>query len=799
MSNLRIEREPRLLFLVTETSSELSQSAAPSLSPSLTDFNTTNNQSIQNEEKETKELEWLIKTTSQLLKTSSLPDSSPLVQQQQPSSTSSSSRKVLRLMKSWSNRASKPESKAPHIVERLLQKLVQDQETSTAEIVGTQHYNVVLQAWSRSSLHGAAKRCELIISQMETSSMSTQQHMILHETSEDENDMIYNLQSNVGPNRISYHYLIQSYIRLLTSDQTRTKEESQRILEKIEAVFERMKTHPSVPKPSRETYNFVLLAYSSCSRGLSCGERAEKVFRELQSTSELQPDITSFNNLLGAWAKECSQDPELVFSKTTSILEEILNSPPLDVLPNADTFNHVLGIWLKRVDKEPVLPQMMRLLDQMKVSFYTAANKSCKPDLVTMNTILSAMVKTQQKHSDVKHVSVEDLLEFRSQMKDEFGVESDTITYNILMDSWCKSDRRSEAPEAVMSIYNEMTKEEVRTNRRLVDAYTYNCMIDCFIKAHRSDAPRKAEDLLERIRLSGAVIPVTIYNAVLNSWASSSSRGNTDISPTEAANRVKGLLKEMEDGYKEDPQHYPRPDIITYNTVLKAMADGTEDNAIYAEGLLERIERMGEINAEYRPDTYSYTSVISAYGRSDASNKASKALELLKRLLDSFEKSSKEAQPSVHAFNAALNACAFARPTTTRTRHHLLSAHRSHQSSIGTFEICESIYKLLLQHSKPDSTSYGTMLRACSVLLPQGSQDREHMVELVFKAACRDGEVSRFVMTQLHFAASPSHLRELVGETFIDIEDGTLVRLQDLPLEWTRNARGQRQRAKSKI
>jgi hypothetical protein len=491
--------------VITETTPRDSKEQTPS-----TDLNFA-----QHEEKEAKELEWLVETTFQVLGSlidgSSEPSSPPSSQHQQQQS-SSSSRKTLRLMKSWSNRASKPDSKAPHVVERLLQKLVQDQETSSSSstIVGTHHYNIVLQAWSRSSEKGAAERCEQILALMEAASIEEEQERIALPNQQDNKiECDDNTRSHhTGPNCISYNYLISSYIRLLTSDQTRTKEDSQVILDKIEKVFERMKNDPLVPDPNRETYNFILLAYSSCSGRLMCGQKAEQLLREMQTSQTVQPDVNSYNNLLGAWTKEYSQNPEFVFSKVLSLLDEIMD-PLSDIEPNADIFNHVLGIWLKRSDKEPVLPPMLQLFGEMKDAYYQDKNEACKPDLVTMNTILSAMVKTQQhqradeislRKSNVSFdvMTVEDLIQFRNQTEDEFVIQPDTITYNILMNSWCKStDRRSEAPEQVMLLYTEMTNEEKRTNRRLVDAYTYNCMIDCFIKVHLSDAPQKAEELLE--------------------------------------------------------------------------------------------------------------------------------------------------------------------------------------------------------------------------------------------------------------------------------------------------------------
>ena len=298
------------------------------------------------------------------------------------------------------------------------------------------------------------------------------------------------------------------------------------------------------------------------------------------------------------------------------------------------------------------------------------------------------------------------------------------------------------------------------------DSYTYSSVIGCFVKFGRTDAPQKAEEILERMQdlyhnYRGDPIATSVYNSVINAWASSGSK--------HALKRVKELLSIMEKSDDED-HSIPKPNRITYNTVIKAMRDGTAEDADYATQILIGLETMGQHESHLLPDSYSYTSVITAYGRSDADNKAEKALEILERMILASQKGNMAANPPTHSFNAALNACAFVDGDDTKKSK--------------AFEIAMKVYALLQRYGEPDHTSYGTLLRACATLLHPTDKKRETMVEEIFKKACGNGSVGRLVITQMNFAATPDQHMRLTGRDILE-----RVNVKDLPKSWTRNVR----------
>jgi len=133
---------------------------------------------------------------------------------------------------------------------------------------------------------------------------------------------------------------------------------------------------------------------------------------------------------------------------------------------------------------------------------------------------------------------------------------------------------------------------------------------------------------------------------VINAWACSGS--------SEAVDRAVALLTEMEES--EDPS-VPNPCLITYNTVIKAMRNGTKEAAVRAEELLMALEQRAVDETSFGPDVFSYTAVISAFGRSDADNKDKKALELLGHMISAQKRGSFSSEMNIHPFNAGKCSC----------------------------------------------------------------------------------------------------------------------------------------------
>jgi hypothetical protein len=714
------------------------------------------------EEKERKELEWLVKSTNKLL--------GPDLEAEEGSSSSATNKgplseatihKTQTLMKSWSRRASRPGSKAPHVVERLLQTLIQEQDAAAAAgnenetrhataaaFIDANTYNILLDAWSRSTLEGSAARAEAILLKME------QKYANNGSSSNNNNLPHFQMQ----PNEASYNTVIKAYVK--NGNRLFAAQKAQAIIDRMES------NYPLGVAPNRRSYNLLLYALANSS-GQDAGVRAEGILRKIQEAykngrnTQVKPDINSYNQVLTTWARARHQGYE---RRMQAIFDEILHLAVKDgdIYPNTDTFNAIMGGWLKSNDKA-ALERIEEILKIMEES-YQNGNEAAKPDRVSINTISAAYTKNG------KTGAVEKTIALRASMETKYEIDTDTetVSCNILVDSWCKSGR-PDGPERVLDILNAMERDFKKGKiSSKPDAYTYCSVIDCFQKCAKPDAPERAEEILLRMkdlyrRFNGDPVTTSLYNAVINSWASSDSEY--------APKRARNLLQEMQEKNGKD-LCIPAPDRITYNSVIKAMRGGTTQQATWAEDLLSVLEKRGPTDSAFLPDAYTYTSTITAYGRSDYKDKAPKALELLQRMVRAFEQGNDAAKPTVHSFNAGLNACAFVKGDAKQKSE--------------AFSITMDIFSLLHKWGEADHTTYGTILRACACLLPLTDKRRVQTVDDIFQKAATQGQVGRLVMAQMKFAATPQQHLRLTGQ---DYTERTIT--QNLPRAWTRHVREQ--------
>lgn len=681
------------------------------------------------EEKERRQLDWLVCNTERVLG-----PESPIV--------GSMEQRLIELtydlMNAWSRRASKKEgSRAPHVVERLLQRLVKEQdEGNDIVVIDTAVYNVLLNAWSNSCEEGSAERSEEILHQME--------RMFLEEGN-----------SQVRPNEDSYNAVIKAYVKNGNRSISASKVES--ILQGMES--RRKDTGVS---PTRRSYNLFLYALAN-SNLEDASTQADAILQNMidryveHGDIKCKPDINSYNQVLTAWARGKTSGFE---DRMQAVYEEVLNLPmDMQITPNADTFNTVMGGWLKS-RKPDGLKMIESVMETMERS-YAAGNKACKPNRISINTLAAAYAKTTNSDAIEKSLNKTATLEKRYQ------VTANTISYNTVIDSWCKS-ARSDAPCRVIEILDLM-ENEFKSGASMVqpDGYTYSSVIGCFVKFNRPDAAIVAEDILQRMRdmhinFSGEAPTTSVYNSVLHAWAC---HKNEKV----AFENVMRLFKIMDTNDGTD-RTIPKPNRITYNTVIKAMRGGSVENAQMAEKILLRLETMGQSDPSLLPDSYSYSSVITAYGRSNAANKAPQALKILERMIRARELGNMGAITTTHSFNAALNACAFVIDDRERR--------------VEAFDIAMQIYDMLKEKAVADHTTYGTLLRIFATLLEPTDTRRPELVGEFFKKACSTGNVGRLVLTQLKFAATSDQFEKLTG---LKIEDR--INVNDLPRSWTRNVR----------
>ena len=686
------------------------------------------------EEKERKEMEWLVGVTSRLVSAEGPPVGSlgsKMVGQ------------AMLAMRAWARRSVRDRSRAPHVVEQLLHRLVQERECgNTKVVVDTSTYNVVIDAWSQSREKGAAQRAEEILLKMERE----------YELGND----------SVRPNKASFNSVIKAWVK-----HTQTEPEA---ISKAEELIDRMtqlsEIDENMDPPDYRGHNLLLYAYSVS--GLpDAADRAQAVLEKMNAKASnddddddkdsQRPTVNTYNQVIKCWAKGRNWGFE---DKAQALFDHVLNDRRLTA--THETFNAILACWLrsKRPEARDRVLELFALMEEL----YKKGDIKSRPDSVTVASVVRAL----SRGGDAK--SIQQATELQKRVEQEYDIQPSVFCNNILIDSLSKSGRR-DAPDLVMRMLVHM-EDAFRGGDALLkpDEYTFTSVIDTFVKSGRPDAGARAMEVLQRMKQlcvqhDDAKPPtVGVYNSVINAFANTKTR--------KGVMKALALLEQME---SSNSDMVPRPNRVTYNTVLKAF-QGNENHAERAQELFERMEHLSQTDPSLSPDVYSYVSFLKVLSRSNFADKADRAFRLVQRMIQQHDDGDERVRPNIRIFNAALNACAY-------------SATGNPEVNERAFVVTVSTLVLLQNYTQPDSITYGTVLRACSTLLPRHDARRDDVAEKIFERACAEGRVSQMILDQLRFAASPALYKKLTGN-----EEGEQLSLFSAPTAWKENAVAPRRR-----
>jgi hypothetical protein len=317
-------------------------------------------------------------------------------------------------------------------------------------------------------------------------------------------------------------------------------------------------------------------------------------------------------------------------------------------------------------------------------------------------------------------------------------------SYSTVMNAFAKCGA-AERAHAILTKVLEKGRVEV-------DTVMFNVVINAWAASGDAQAGSKAVELLKQMEQLCIEPDIVTYNSVLSAWSKS---GHANAGP-----QAERILKQLQEGTSVTPN------VVSYNSVLHAWSQSCQNPgaAARAQAVLDYMIASPDIH----PDVYSFTSVLNAWAKSKEPDKAMRARQLLDRLLELHTTSPEHSQLSAVPFNAVLNACAFSPPESQR---HAL------QIAVRTFNELSS-------YTRPDTISYGNLLKCVTNLMPAGNT-RTKMAMHIFETCSDAGLVGDLVWNEVRRAvpsrvlAKTCSLRESVGMTS----------LSHLPRSWRRNCR----------
>jgi hypothetical protein len=386
--------------------------------------------------------------------------------------------------------------------------------------------------------------------------------------------------------------------------------------------------------------------------------------------------------------------------------------------PTTCDYNFMLEVWAKSGEGAFAAERCEQILTQMQER-YEAGDSNVQPSLSSFKVVVMAWRESGESYSSYR---AQRILEWMIQLYKEGKNDQalpDSDCFDIVLQSWSRSNIK-EAPWNADKLLGVMEKlyEETQSENLRPNSLSFNAILGALGKSKDPKAWRRMCHVLGLMEGNGRV----------------------------------------------------EPDVATYHIVLGALARSSDSKSIApkADSILRSIEKKYKAGLlSWNPDTILFNSAMGCWSHSNTGGAFRKARSILDRQLFLFNNGCEECRPDVFGFTSVLSSSA-SEPGDRTTR-------------LKAFNVALSTFQQLVQHSdefgNPNHVTYGTMLKACVRLLPQGCAERKRWTRQLFEECKAKGLVGDMVLSRLREAATPEDYQELMqGHS-----------KQTLPKAWTRN------------
>ena len=257
---------------------------------------------------------------------------------------------------------------------------------------------------------------------------------------------------------------------------------------------------------------------------------------------------------------------------------------------------------------------------------------------------------------------------------------------NIALNAWTKSAVKDGAQRA-LKLLNGMDQSSLQDEAYpRPDTQCFFTVISSFAKRKDYRTAQAAEKLLVRLGdLPGNERQAKHFNVVLNAYAESGHARSGEM--------AERLLESMTNLYRTTGDDNVRPELQSYNTVIKAHARSKKrDSAQRAARILSSMET--------EPDKITYSSCIDAWTKSGEKGAAQKAERILKEMKALSQNGHLDCKPDRICYNAVINALAASGEQDAGERSERLLDEMQKLSDAGDEEM------------QPDTWTYNTCIKA---------------------------------------------------------------------------------------
>lgn len=284
-------------------------------------------------------------------------------------------------------------------------------------------------------------------------------------------------------------------------------------------------------------------------------------------------------------------------------------------------------------------------------------HRQVTPDLESINACINAWAQctNESKATSRAEAILEKLNVLQTQKAILTNVTPDSVSYNTIIKAYAnKAD--AERAEAILNTMIEL-HQSTADKKIKPDLISYSSVLNAYARSARHDpnASKKSEEILmQMVKMQEEeegkggkerLVNTWCFNTVLNAYAVQGKGGNAS-----------NLLKEMETLGEKDKML--QPDIYTFNTVLKALANSKEKGSVErAQQILDRIVTNYENGvSKVKPDGITYNTVILAYANSRGKGKGRKAQSLVKQMEAKFQDGDMDVRPTSPTYTTLIKA-----------------------------------------------------------------------------------------------------------------------------------------------
>lgn len=518
----------------------------------------------------------------------------------------------------------------------------------------------------------------------------------------------------------------------------------------------------SVIRPDRWSYNAVIHAYNKAGDGKS----AERVLYELlqqqqkeqesyeadgTGTKELEvirPSIITWNSVLASWARSADK------VKGAKRVEELLNIMVSYSNGGRISYSPEGSIIAERVNDSNINRAPPSL------------QQSVKPDLITLNTALSAWARVGEAETCARLLSEMRELYKAGQLSDP----PDVFSYATVMNGFAKANEPEKAETLFDGMYQAYTqgakelKPTLPMMSTILDAYSRQIYEAVNAKKYETaySGLAKAERTFERIRelfLSGDLVSspdTATYNIMLKCYLFC---GRANALPKDAdmtASIADELLLEMKKLY-ESKQINAAPSFITYSIVIQAWLTRSDGGPRAIQLLDEAWQKRTTGDPRMNPDLASITSLVTAFCYANQPKIAQKFLlsicEGRRRDLSSI------VEPTIESFGKIFAALQWSSDEDAATYAQTL------------FDQMKLLHKLNVISYQPDSLIYQRLVCVWANSSIKGSAKKAYAVfrEMKERAAHGDSSMEPDLKTchQILFSLSGKNPEPLIAESMV--------------------------------